>query len=265
MPTWKHPDFIFSYDEQGSGLPILFIHGYPLNRKMWAPQLADLSENYRLIAPDLRGHGESTPSAGPYSMEMFADDCASLLEHLRINQPAIVCGLSMGGYISLAFARKYPHMLRGLILTATRAAEDSPDARSNRQRSMDLIESGKHYEIFETMLPRLLSPLTQQNNPALVSQIREIMETTNPSTMISDLKGMMSRPDSRPFLPDIRVPTLIIHGKDDPLIPYTEAQEMASALPNCQLVILENTAHLPNLEASQAFNRHVRIFLSQFS
>ncbi|RCK76299.1 MAG: alpha/beta hydrolase fold [Anaerolineae bacterium] len=253
--------FKMAYEEAGSGLPILFIHGYPLNRQMWQPQIHDLSQDAHVIAPDLRGHGDSTPTEGVYSMDLLAEDCARLLDYLNISQKIVLCGLSMGGYISFAFARKFLDRLAALVLTATRAAPDTEEGKLNRQRSIALAKEQGIAPIIETMIARVLSPYTLANRPDLVQAVRQIMQRTSLQAVIGDLQGMMERIDSRPFLKQISVPTLIIHGKDDTLIPIEEAQAMQADIPNCRLLILENAAHLPNLEASERFNQAVREFI----
>jgi 3-oxoadipate enol-lactonase len=253
--------FRMAYDEAGSSIPILFIHGYPLNRRMWQPQIDALSIDAHVIAPDLRGHGDSTPTEGVYSMDLLAEDCAKLLDTLNITEKIVVCGLSMGGYISFAFARKFPNRLAALILTATRAAPDTEEGKLNRQRSIALAREQGIAPIIESMLARVLSPVTLQNNPDLVETVRQIMQHTSLQAVIGDLQGMIERIDSRPFLKQISVPTLIIHGKDDNLIPIEEAQAMQAAIPSSRLLILENAAHLPNLEASERFNQAIREFI----
>lgn len=263
MKLVEFETFKMAYDEAGSGIPLLFIHGYPLNRRMWQPQLDALAQDARVIAPDLRGHGDSTPTEGTYTMDLLAEDCAKLLDHLNIHEKIVLCGLSMGGYISFAFARNYPDRLAGLILTATRAAADTEEGKLNRQRSIQLAKEQGIEPIIETMLQRVLSPRTLQNNPALVQTVRQIMQRTSLSAVLGDLQGMMERIDSRPFLKQIAVPTLIIHGKDDALIPVDEARAMQEAIPNCQLVLLEGAGHLPNLEASEPFNQAVREFIKK--
>lgn len=145
--------FKMAYDEAGSGRPILFVHGYPLNRRMWQPQLEALSQDAHIIAPDLRGHGDSTPTDGVYTMELLAEDCAKLLDYLNIHEKVVLCGLSMGGYISFAFARKYPGRLTGLILTATRAAPDTQEGKLNRQRSIELAKEQGINPIIEPCFP----------------------------------------------------------------------------------------------------------------
>jgi pimeloyl-ACP methyl ester carboxylesterase len=194
-------------------------------------------------------------------MDLLAEDCAKLLDTLNITEKIVVCGLSMGGYISFAFARKFPNRLAALILTATRAAPDTEEGKLNRQRSIALAREQGTAPIIESMLARVLSPVTLQNNPDLVETVRQIMQHTSLQAVIGDLQGMIERIDSRPFLKQISVPTLIIHGKDDNLIPIEEAQAMQAAIPSSRLLILENAAHLPNLEASERFNQAIREFI----
>lgn len=261
MKFAEFESFRMAYDEAGSGILILFIHGYPLNHRMWQPQIDALSQDVHVIAPDLRGHGDSTPTEGVYSMDLLAEDCARLLDTLNITQKIVLCGLSMGGYISFAFARKFPHRLAALVLTATRAAPDTEEGKLNRQRSIALAREQGIAPIIESMIARVLSPVTLQNNPDLVETVRQIMHQTSLQAVLGDLQGMMERIDSRPFLKQISVPTLIIHGQDDSLIPVEEAKAMQAAIPDCRLLILENAAHLPNLEASERFNQAIREFI----
>ncbi|MCS6908137.1 MAG: alpha/beta fold hydrolase [Anaerolineales bacterium] len=261
MKFAEFESFKMAYEEVGSGIPLLLIHGYPLNRHMWQPQLDELGKDARVIAPDLRGHGDSTPTEGIYTMDLLAEDCAKLLDHLRIREKIVLCGLSMGGYISFAFARNYPERLAGLILTATRAAPDTEEHKLNRQRSLALAKEQGLEPIIEAMLPRVLSPTTLQNRPDLVQTVRKIMQRTSLQAILGDLQGMMERADSRPFLKQITVPTLILHGKEDPLIPVEEAKAMQESIPNCRLVLLDRAGHLPNLEASEQFNQAIREFI----
>ncbi len=261
MKTVEFDTFKMAYEEAGSGIPILFIHGYPLNRQMWRPQLEQIPSVAHVITPDLRGHGDSTPTDGIYSMDLLAEDCVNLLDRLNIHQKIVLCGLSMGGYVSFAFARKYADRLAALILTSTRAAPDTEEAKLNRQRSMEIAQAQGIDPIIEAMLPRVLSPTTLQNRPSLVETVRQIMRRTSLQAILGDLQGMMERIDSRPYLNQINVPTLIIHGMEDPIIPIEEAQAMQQSIPNCRLILIEQAGHLPNLEAVERFNQAVREFL----
>ena len=257
----KVQDITMFYEDCGQGLPILFIHGYPLNHKIWQPQIDGLSDIARIIAPDLRGHGESQATQGEYSMDLLADDCAALLDVIPISQKIVLCGLSMGGYVSLAFLRKYASRLAGLILTATRAAADSSDAKENRLKSINKVKNEGIEPIITGMLPNLLSPHTLSSNPALVAQVREIMQSVSPQGYIGDLMGMKNRPDSTPLLPKIDIPTLLIFGDEDQIIPLEEAKSMHSLIPASQLAIIPGAAHLLQLEKPTEFNDIVRNFI----
>jgi 3-oxoadipate enol-lactonase len=250
-----------AYDRSGSGVPLLFIHGYPLSRKMWQPQLTGLSDIATVISLDMRGHGESYPFEGPYSMDLLAEDCYRLLKHLKVKPPLVVCGLSMGGYTTFALFRKYPHWFTGMILTATRPGQDSPEGKVNRDAGIKNVREHGVTFIVDNMLPKLVSPVTYSSNPRLVNSIHDIMMETSVNGVVGALQGMRDRPDSTPLLSQVKCPALIIHGVDDQLIPVKEAESMHQQLPGSQLVILPQAGHLPNLEQPDLFNRAVHKFL----
>jgi 3-oxoadipate enol-lactonase len=245
---------------------VLLVHGYPLSRKLWEPQLSGLSDIARLIALNLRGHGESevgNNNPGAFSMEMLADDCATFLDALEVNEPVILGGLSMGGYVVLAFARKYPERLAGLILAATRVGPDSVEGKTNREKAVAQAKEGGAVAIAEAMLPKMMSPHTYTANPQLASQVREMMTGTSVPGIIGDLLGMRDRPDSTSILPGIKVPTLLLYGADDQIIPQGEMEQMAAAIPGAQLVVVPQAGHLLNLEQPDEFNQSLRVFLNQ--
>jgi pimeloyl-ACP methyl ester carboxylesterase len=195
-------------------------------------------------------------------MDLLADDCIALLDALKITRPAVVCGLSMGGYVTLSLARRHANRLAGLILTDTRAGGDSPEAQAGRQRSVDIVRARGVGEIVEAMLPRLLAPRAYTENPALVQKVRAIMESSSVEGLAGVLLGMKDRPDSNPLLPDLRLPALIIHGTEDQLIPISEAQAMQAAIPGARLAAIPGAGHLPNLEQPELFNQAVRGFIT---
>jgi pimeloyl-ACP methyl ester carboxylesterase len=256
-----HSHTNLSYQDAGHGSPILLIHGYPLSSKMWQPQIEALSASFRVIAPDLRGFGASEAPPGPYPMDVLADDCAALLDHLEITQPVTVCGLSMGGYVSFAFWRKHPQRVSRLILAATRALPDAPEAAENRLKAAALAEKEGSEAIARAMLPKMLSPTTQAAHPELVAQVKAIMLEASVPGIVGALMGMRARPDSTPTLPTITVPTLIIRGDDDPFASIEENAAMQQAIPDARLVRIPNAAHLPNLEQPVLFDAAVRQFL----
>jgi 3-oxoadipate enol-lactonase len=257
--------FSMAYSEAGKGLPLLFVHGYPLNRHMWDPQIQELADVARVLAPDLRGHGESQAVPGPYSVDLFADDLAAFLDALGIRQKVVLCGLSMGGYIVFAFYRKYASRLAGLILTATRAAADTPQARLARDQSAELARQQGVDAIVDAMLPKLLAPATSQSRPELVEQARQIMASTSLESILGDLVALKERPDSTPTLANIRLPTLLLPGAEDQIIPLQEAQAMHAALRGSVLEVIPDAGHLLNLENPAAFNAAVRLFLKSLT
>ena len=255
--------FRMAYESLGKGIPLLFIHGFPLNRRMWDPQMQSLSHHLRVLAPDLRGHGDSESVEGPCNLDMLADDCVKMLDALDIPQPAVVCGLSMGGYTTLAMYRRYPERIRGLILAATRAGADSPDGKANRDKAISQAEKDGAAATAASMLPKLMSPKTYKSNPDLIKQVERIMTSTSVTGIIGALESMKTRPDSTPYLGEITVPTLIIHGEDDQLIPFQEAQSMHAAIPGSTLVLISSAGHLPNLEQPELFNQAVDEFIEK--
>jgi len=254
-------NYRMAYDDFGQGQPLLFIHGYPLSRRMWQPQMASLAMDARVLAIDLRGHGDSQATPGPYPMSLLADDCAAFLDTLGIQRPVVICGLSMGGYIAFAFYRQHPSRVAGLVLAATRPGPDTPEGQANRDKSTALARQQGVSAIAEAMLPRLLSPGTYHNRPELVNQVRTIMESVSLDGITGDLLGMKGRPDSTPTLAEIKVPTLVLHGADDQLIPLREAETMHSAIPNAGLQVLPTAGHLLNLEQPELFNQAIQGFL----
>ena len=251
-----------AYEIRGTGVPILFIHGYPLSRQIWRPQLDGLQDRARMIALDLRGHGDSFPFEGPYTMDLLAEDCHMLLKELNTSSPIVVCGLSMGGYITMALYRKYPQLFKAMILTSTRPGADSLEGKANRQASVKNVEQHGAGYIADDMLQKAVSPITLSSKPGLVADINIIMSKTSVQGIVGALKGMMERPDSTVTLAKATCPVLIIHGVDDQLIPIKEAEATHRLIPGSQLVKIPAAGHLPCLEQPEIFNRAIRDFLT---
>lgn len=256
-------DTHLNVEDHGKGLPLLLIHGFPLNLEMWRPQIDSLSNSARVIALDLRGHGQSPPTSGPYTMDMLADDCAAVLQALKIDQPIVVCGLSMGGYVTFAFYRRHPSLVAGLILASTRAGADTPETKVMRDESAVKAEKEGIQAVTNNMLPKIMAPQTYNNNPQLVTRVEEIMTQTSLGGMVAALKGMKVRQDSTATLAELDVPVLILHGADDQIIPLQEAEYLQSAITGSQLEIIPETGHLPNLEQPEIFNQAILNFLSK--
>lgn len=262
--TEQAEDFGMAYLDSCDRLSLLLIHGFPLSSAMWELQIEDLGDMVRVVAPDLRGHGRSGAAPPPYDMTMLADDCADLLDYLAIPGPVIVGGLSMGGYIAFEFYRRYPDRVAGLILAATRAGADTPEGKAGRDKMAETTRTDGVEAVVATMLPKLFAPDTYDEQSDVVEFAQEIMETTSVEGAVGALMAMKGRPDSTPTLATIDVPTLIIHGADDQLIPLAEAQAMHKAIADSQLVVISHAGHLPNLEQPDEFSDAVADFLQQF-
>jgi 3-oxoadipate enol-lactonase len=254
-------DFSMAYTDAGQGLPLLFIHGYPLSRSLWQLQIEALSDVARVLAPDLRGFGDSQSVPGPYSMDLFADDLNAFLDALGIAEPAVICGLSMGGYVAFAFYRKYAHRVRGLVLTSTRAAPDTAEGKARRdQAAAEAMQAGVA-SVVDGMLPKLLAPQNLKKRPELVERASSIMASASLQGVVGALNAMKERPDSTPTLGRIAVPTLVVHGAEDSIVPLEEARQMAAAIPGARLEVIPDAGHLLNIENPQVYNQALRQFL----
>jgi pimeloyl-ACP methyl ester carboxylesterase len=248
------------YDDIGNGVPLLLIHAFPLDRTLWRAQIAGLSQLYRVIAPDLRGFGQSSDTDGEaVSMEQYAIDLKALLDSLNVKQ-AVIGGISMGGYIALAYYAQYADRVKGLILANTRAVPDAEDARRNRLTSAQKIcESGPGF-LIEAMAPKMLGPAAR---PEIEIAVRSMMSRQRAAGIMSALRGMAARPDRTALLRFATVPALVITGSADMLISPSDSEAMYSMMPNCTLINIPDAGHLSNLDKVDAFNHVVREFYKQ--
>jgi len=249
-----------AYDDVGSGPAIVLVHGYPFNRSMWDEQVAALRDDYRVIRLDLRGHGESESSGGPATMSLMAQDIASLLDLLGINS-AVVGGLSMGGYVTLAFYQLFPSRVEKLLLADTRAQADTDENKKVRAEQAQKILSEGMAGIADAMLPKLLAPDTVSKRPEVVKRVRDMMLQTKPEGAAAALSGMAQREDQTARLSDIRVPTLILVGREDAITPVADSEKMHQAIADSRLTVIENAGHVSNIEQPEQFNRALRDFL----
>ncbi len=251
------------YVDCGRGPAVLLVHGFPLDHGMWNGQIAALSPQYRVLAPDLRGFGRSAAgSEEAITMERHADDLAALLEALAIGEPVVLCGLSMGGYIALAFWKKHRARLRGLILCDTRAGADTPEAAAARRQTAERVLQDGPAMLGESMLPRLLAPQTLQDNPPLVGLLRDMIAASQARGLAAALRGMAQREDFTPLLPAIDCPTLLLVGQQDAISPPAEMATMARAIPAARLVEIPAAGHLAPLEQPAAVNAAMLQFLA---
>ena len=250
-----------AFNDQGTGLPIIFLHAFPLNRTMWAKQEEALSSQFRVITIDLRGHGESDAPLWHYSLDQAADDVHGLRDYLSILQ-AVFVGMSMGGYILFAFYRKYAEYVKGLVLADTKAQADTDEGKQARFEMAQIAYKQGGRAIADVMIPKLLSPATIQTRPELVQRVRRMIEGNQVSGIAGDLMAMAERPDSIPLLKRITCPTQIIVGELDLPTPPIDAKLMTGKISNAHLAIIPGAAHLSNMEQPGLFNETVRSFVS---
>lgn len=237
---------------------ILFVHGFPFHGGMWRAQLDGLPAGWHGLAPDLRGFGSAPAGAGAglaadWTMDTFADDMAALLDGHGIER-AVVCGLSMGGYISFAFWRRHGDRVRALVLADTRAGADTAEGRASRHAmAEEVVERGTEV-VARAMLPKLFAPSTRREKPEVVERVRSMIEGTAPATVAAAQRAMAARPDSTPDLPGIVVPTLVVAGEQDALTGPDEARSMAHALPAARLELIPDAGHMSPMERPEAFN-----------
>lgn len=249
-----------AWDEAGEGLPVVLLHAFPLNRAMWAPQREALSGKFRLVTPDLRGFGQSGIGEGESTMELLADDVHALLLELRLDR-VVLGGLSMGGYVTFAFYRKFPRAVQGLILADTRAQADSEEARQGRFEIASLAEREGVTAVTEHLLPKLLGESTLEGKPEVVERVRAMILEAPPAGVARALRGMAARPDSTPLLGQIQCPALVLVGAEDKLAPLAEAESMARAIPLARFETIPAAGHLSNLEQPVAFSAALENFL----
>lgn len=241
------------YRDQGSGEPVIFIHAFPLNQTMWEEQLAALNHHCRAITLDLRGFGGSDVSDEPCTMEQMATDVRGLMAVLDIERATLV-GLSMGGYVALAFYREYPDAVRALVLADTRASGDTHAARERRLQSAEKAEREGAAAIADDMTPLLLGKTTQATRPDLAVRVRAMIKGNSPKGIAAAQRAMAVRRDSIYMLPAIDFPTLILVGAEDGLTPVAEAESLRDGIRGARLQVIEGAGHLSNIERPHEFN-----------
>jgi pimeloyl-ACP methyl ester carboxylesterase len=260
MTTKQIRGIKMGYEDTGVGVPLVFIHGHPFDRSMWREQTAAFDSKYRIIAPDLRGYGESEAVADKTMLEEFARDVAALLDELKIDK-IILCGLSMGGQILFEFYRLFPQRVRALVLADTFAQLDDEERKQARYDTAErLLRDGMH-DYAEEVLPKMIAPDTIEKQPAVASHVLSMMRCTSPKGAAAALRGRAERSDYTPLLSQINVPTLIIVGSHDEFTPISDAEFMRDRIRGSKMAVVEGAGHMPNLENPVEFNRVFEEFL----
>jgi pimeloyl-ACP methyl ester carboxylesterase len=251
MPYAEIDDVRLHIRQNGSGRVALFIHGFPLDSTMWIEQLDALAGLRRCIAVDLRGFGRSSPVNGePLAMERHAADIAGVLDIVSEEQADII-GLSMGGYVALAFAEMYPDRLRSLALIDTRAEADTAEAKDGRDVMAERLLAEGRAAIAEALQAGLLAP---EASIAARARLRNMIEACPYETIVAALGGMRDRPDRSQVLAGIAVPTAVVVGEFDSITPPSDAERMASALPHASLTVVPRAGHMTPIENPAAVN-----------
>ncbi|MBX2914117.1 MAG: alpha/beta fold hydrolase [Cyclobacteriaceae bacterium] len=265
MPTEKRilvNEVEISYLQTGAAnaLPLLFIHGFPFNKLMWTNQLETLKDKYRCIAYDIRGYGQSQAGDKDFSMDLFGDDLLAFLDALKIKK-AVVCGLSMGGYIALNAIQKQPERFAALLLVDTQCGADTPEGRDKRMKTIAFIKKNGLEIYAEESLKKLFATSSFQSHKQQVQFIHETILNTPAEVICRTLQALADRKESCSYLPKVKTPVCVIVGSEDKITPPTVAQKMTDAVNRAQLNVIEASGHLTNLEQPVAFNKVVMDFV----
>jgi 3-oxoadipate enol-lactonase len=245
----------------GEGEPVIFLHAFPFNSGMWDGQLADVPPGWQFIAPDMRGFGDSAaPGSGPLTMDTFANDVVGLMDHLNIDQ-AVICGLSMGGYVALPLVARYPDRVRAVAFAATRANADNEQARKSRIELAARARQEGVQPVIDAFLPKLVSAHNRLKTPGIDDKLRWMMEMTSPESMARALEGMAQRKDYTTELANINAATLVIRGELDEIIPANDMEFMARTVRGARHEVVSLAGHMLNIEAPDVFNRIFASFL----
>jgi 3-oxoadipate enol-lactonase len=255
-----------SYIDEGSkdSPTIIFIHGFPFNKTMWAGQVEMLKDNFRVIAYDTRGHGESEIGKVDFSIDLFVNDLIGLMDVLKIEK-ALLCGLSMGGYIVFRAIAKHQHRFAALILCDTQCAADTPEGKEKRMKAIDSIETNGVEMYAQASLINLFASGSFQTKPDMVAFIRDTIIKTPIETLCKTLMALANREETCTTLSQIKIPVQIIVGREDKITPITSAQLMQERIKHSGLSIIEQAGHLTNLENPSDFNYELKKFISPFS
>lgn len=251
-----------SYSDHGSddAPVIIFIHGFPLNKSMWDMQVEALKENYRVIAYDIRGHGNSDPGIDEFFIELFVNDLLRFMEKLGIEK-AILCGLSLGGYIALNAVLKYPGRFDGLILNDTQCIADTPKIKENRCMAIIRIMKNGVEQYADEIIENLFARESFTNKKNEIAAVTEMIRSTTKQSLCNTLHALAERKETCDRLPEINIPVLIMVGKEDKITPIAAAQQMHENIRDSTLKIIQHAGHVTNLENPTAFNFQLVKFL----
>lgn len=254
-------NFELSYDDVGEGaVPIIFLHGYPFDKTMWQLQLDFLQSSHRLIACDIRGFGKSTDEESPLSIDLFADDLIQFMDKLSIDK-AILCGLSMGGFITLNAVQRFPDRFEALILCDTQCIADTAEVKEKRYKTIEEIEVDGEEKFNEGFIKKVFHKDSITNKKKLVEQLRSVVFANSKHIIVQGLVALAERSETCSNLNAITIPTLIICGREDEVTPLAQSEFMNATIKGSILHVIDNAGHVSNLEQPHKFNKHLLDFL----
>lgn len=258
-------DFNLSYDDLGeAGIPVIFLHGYPFSKEMWKQQLEFLQSTHRVIACDIRGFGKSTYEEGTLSIDLFADDLLTFMYKLHIEK-AIICGLSMGGYIALNAVQRFPTHFEALILCDTQCIADAPAVKEKRYKVIDDITANGVKDFNEGFIKSVFQKDTLSNKKELVEALRTVVFANSQHIITAGLIALAERSETCSTLGAINIPTLIICGREDEVTPLAQSDFMHQMIEGSIMHVIDNAGHVSNLEHPDEFNQQLQDFLTAHS
>jgi 3-oxoadipate enol-lactonase len=250
------------FDDFGEGeTPIIFIHGFPFDKSSWQPQMDFLGKTNRVIAYDIRGFGKSTAGHEKISIQLFANDLINFMDALAIKK-AIVCGLSMGGYILLNAVHQYPERFKAIILSDTQCIADSAEAKDKRMQTVTKIKTDGLQEFADGFVKNIFCQQSKDNKKELVESIKNIILNTPSQTITDTLIALAQRSETCSVLQQITLPVLLLCGSEDKVTPVEQAEFMHRNISNSTLQTISNAGHMANMEQPEVFNQHIVAFIA---
>jgi 3-oxoadipate enol-lactonase len=240
---------------------IIFIHGFPLNKSMWNKQIEALMGIYRVIAYDIRGHGDSEMESEPFSIELFANDLIRFMDVLKIEK-ASLCGLSMGGYIALKAIKQNPLRFESLVLADTNCIADQPETIVKRKNAIKSIQEKGVVQYAEESVKNLFAPDSFTSRLAEIAAVKEMIIATTDQSLCKTLRALSVREETCSFLPSIRIPVLVLVGEYDKITPPFAAGLMHENIIGSSMYIIKHAGHLCSLENPDDFNERLNTFFA---
>lgn len=258
-------NFKLFYNDVGAGsLPVIFLHGFPFDKTMWDAQLDFLKSSFRLIACDIRGFGNSKDEESALSIDLYGDDLIMFMDKLNIEK-AIVCGLSMGGYIALNVINRFPTRFEAVILCDTQCNADSFEAKEKRYRIINEIEDDGANKFNEGFIKKVFHKNSITNKREIVGQLRQVVFSNSPQIICHGLAALANRSETCSMLSEITIPTLIICGREDEVTPLVQSEFMHKNINGSIMHVIDNAGHVSNLEQPHEFNKHLYDFLTSLN